>query len=172
MPQSSLQLHGTLDDFVQLVVAWVEREPVRIAAQKHTSDWFLVSSGQELAALGEPTSGITRILLSEREISDVDDSDFHDLFVIHVGNRTEEGLRESSMGVVTDDSHSLQLWQRLIRMAQEVGHAGASVVDPHTGARNHLPSHRHLQGAHDLAEQGVPMLAIAGWNLYEFDDMA
>ncbi|MDP8907669.1 MAG: hypothetical protein M3N47_00835 [Chloroflexota bacterium] len=30
----------------------------------------------------------------------------------------------------------------------------------------------HTLGTHELAEQGIKMLAIAGWNEYAFDDIA
>jgi hypothetical protein len=41
-----------------------------------------------------------------------------------------------------------------------------------SGRRMHVPDHRHMQGAHDLAAGGVRMLAAAGSAVFEFDDLA
>lgn len=75
------------------------------------------------------------------------------------------------MGMVTDDPEGLPLWRGLIAEAQREAHKGASVINPMTGDRTRLPAHPHLSGAHDLAAKGVEMLAAAGWNRYEFDDL-
>lgn len=50
-------------------------------------------------------------------------------------------------------------------------HKGAVVRNPALGAAQRLPAHLHTLGAHELAEQGVKMLAATGWNEYAFDDV-
>ena len=39
-----------------------------------------------------------------------------------------------------------------------------------SGDRGLFKSHRYTEGARALAPTGVPMLAIGGWNVYEFID--
>ncbi len=51
-------------------------------------------------------------------------------------------------------------------------HKGAVARNPALGAAQRLSAHLHTLGAHELAEQGVKMLAVAGWNEYAFDDIA
>ncbi len=131
-----------------------------------------LDSPDDLGTLTAVGSGLTRITLSQGQAPHGADPDLHGMFVIHAGTLTDEGLRESAMGAVHDDPEALNLWGGLIRRARAEAHVGASVVNPTTEARMHAPSHRHLPGAHDLASSGVVMLAAAGWNRYEFDDLA
>jgi hypothetical protein len=86
------------------------------------------------------------------------------------GSCDDEGLRESALGGATDDRETLRVWRRVIKHARSEMHVGASIRNPQTGAMDRIPDHRHTSGAHELARQGVKMLAAAGWNEFEFDD--
>jgi hypothetical protein len=92
--------------------------------------------------------------------------------VLSIGQLTDEGLRESALSAVSDSADKMDLWRRLRQNAQARMHKEASVVNPRTGARAEVPSHRHTHGAHQLAKRGCVMLAVAGTNRFEFDDMA
>ena len=65
----------------------------------------------------------------------------------------------------------LRWWIALVREEYERMHVGAWSSDEASGLRLHVPEHRHMQGAHDLAASGVPMLASGGTSTFEFDDV-
>jgi len=170
--QISLQLHATLEDLRDLVIRWASDQVVAVAAQQHTEAWLPMESVRGLESVTDVQGASTRIALACGVAPRGDDPDLRGLFVIDVGVLTGEGLRESAMGVVDEDAENLKIWRGLIRAARREAHKGASVVNPVTNERTHLPSHPHLAGAHRLAARGVAMLAAGGWNRYEFDDLA
>jgi hypothetical protein len=91
-------------------------------------------------------------------------------FLITPGTVYDGGLRESSIGGVSDDMPTLKLWRSIVRFAKAGMHTGAVVRNPRTGAEQERPHHRHTQGAHVLASEGLPMRAVAGWVEYVFTD--
>jgi hypothetical protein len=95
----------------------------------------------------------------------------HDCLVVSMGELNESSLRESAISGVTNDPDVLHLWRRLTREAKAAMHQGAWIRNPTTDARSYERAHLHTQGAHGLAQHGVTMLAAAGWNEYEFEDL-
>jgi hypothetical protein len=82
---------------------------------------------------------------------------------------TEEGLRESTIGVVSTDQDALQTWRKIIKSAKSKLRKGAWVVNPVSRARQREENHYFTDGALGASRDGVKMLAAAGWNLLELD---
>jgi hypothetical protein len=83
---------------------------------------------------------------------------------------TEEGLRESSIGVVATNQDALQTWRKIIKSAKSNLQKGAWVLNPVSGARQRDENHYFTAGALAASRDGVKMLAAAGWNQFELGD--
>jgi hypothetical protein len=84
---------------------------------------------------------------------------------------SDDRLRESALEGATQDEELLRTWRRMLRGLKASMHKGASVRG-WTGIVAAAPAHRHTAGAHQLAEQGVRMLAVAGGTEYLFEDLS
>jgi hypothetical protein len=82
----------------------------------------------------------------------------------------DEGLRASALAGFADDRETLKIWRSVVRKAKSKMHRGAVVRNAFPPSASPVPYHLHTLGAHELAQQGVKMLAIAGENWFEFDD--
>jgi hypothetical protein len=91
---------------------------------------------------------------------------------LSIGSHDADGLRESAMSGASDDSQTLKEWRALRRELNASMHAGATVRNPHSGAQQDRPTHRHSAGAHELSQRGTRMLAAAGWVEFDFTDRA
>ncbi|MCG8915241.1 hypothetical protein L6E12_05480 [Actinokineospora sp. PR83] len=94
-----------------------------------------------------------------------------EVLVLDLAHPTPGGLRQSVLGLESEDEETLKLWRKLLRQAKAGTHAGASMIGPQ-GDTAPARSSRHTPGAHDLAASGVPMLALAGTVRFVFDDVA
>jgi len=83
---------------------------------------------------------------------------------------TEDGLRESSIGVVSTDQDALQTWRKIIKSAKSNLRKGAWVLNPVSGARQRDENHYFTEGALAASRGGVKMLAAAGWNQFALDE--
>ncbi len=79
-----------------------------------------------------------------------------------IGRRTAGGLAESWLAARAKDGRGLAPWQPLVKALRAITKAGATAIDPKTGARARLRNHRHTQGARALDAAGVPILPAAG----------
>ena len=139
---------------------------------------MVVGRGAELTAVCAQLRRVDRVWLCPEGTVDPAETtpeDFAegklDCLAVSIGHRDETGLRESALGGATQRHNVLRTWRALIRTAKSEMHKGAVVRNPALGAAQRLPAHLHTLGAHELAEQGVTMLAVAGWNEYAFDDI-
>jgi hypothetical protein len=173
MTRVQLQFHAVADELLALADEWMGSHGLHGVVQRFSPD-FLVRPVAAASALGD----VRRICLRASPMDTSADSPAGFLaanpgcLVIDIGPRCEEGLRESSLAGVTDDADVLKLWRKLVRETTKRTHGGATVVNPQTGARQPWPKSHHTEGAHELAASGIPMLAVAGWVRYEFDDLA
>jgi hypothetical protein len=144
MASVALQFHMAPDEVDSLADDWARRAGLVIASRevKNSLTWI------EMTAAGS-----------------------HHKLVLIVDAVRPDGLRESAFSGETDDPAGLRKFRAFTRAAKSSMHVGATVRNPVSGAFQALPAHRHTAGAHLLAQAGTPMLAAAGWNVYEFADL-
>lgn len=85
-----------------------------------------------------------------------------DALTLDVGHRSERGLHESCLSARTGSETALKHWKRIARRLRAVTEAGATAVNPRTGATVAIPGHRFTAAAKALDQEGVPILPVAG----------
>jgi hypothetical protein len=173
-----LQFHADPAELFELAGVWAEQEGYLRTAEQFFPVYRAVVAGIGVASAEDlGINRVDRIALTPASpvLPVSDEEDFanrnRDALFIKVGARSDEGLRQSAMGGMTDDRDLAKRWKNLAAKARKQMHKGAVVRNPHTAASEHGREHLHTVGAHALAREGVKMLAIAGWNEFEFDDL-
>jgi hypothetical protein len=90
--------------------------------------------------------------------------------LLEIGRSTPDGLRESWLTARTDDADTLSKWRGLLKKLRSLTKAGAMAVNPETGARAKMRSHRFTAGAKALERNGTPILPAAGGARIELGD--
>jgi hypothetical protein len=83
-----------------------------------------------------------------------------------VGKYDKSSLKESILSVNTEDSDSLDFSRKMIKKLKTITFEGAWVASPDGTSRKYLKKHRYTDGAKKLAEKGVKLAPVAGWNSY------
>ncbi len=178
MTSVQLQFHAVGDEMIDLALKWGHEHGLRIAAE-HFGPEYRVTTLPLLRVVNasQGPSSIDRLALRQAPL-DLSAASAHQFatrnkgcFFVSAEWPTEEGLRESAMGGITDDAELLRTWRRMIRQAETSMHRGARVRSALLGTATAAPAHRHSVGAHELAEQGVKMLPAGGGNEILFDDV-
>jgi hypothetical protein len=172
--------HAEPNELVELVSRWAPAHELGLVIEQFFPLTLAVVIGSTgLAASCADLDRVDRMWMCPAGALDVfennagDDAAWmRDCLSVRIGRRDDSGVRESWLGGVTENDALLRTWRAVIRKAKTEMHKGAVIRNPVTGAVGPLPAHRHTVGAHELAERGVKMLAGAGWNEYEFDDVA
>jgi hypothetical protein len=176
MAKISLQFHGDPTELQELAATWAREFNLNMAVEQFFPDYRAIPVVD--ADLGTvPDSLKVRRVSFGLEPLDVGASSAHDFMArnphsltLTLETPTSEGLRQSALGAMTEDEESLRTWRRVIRKAKASMHKGASVVNPHSGARQQVKDHYYTDGAWRLARSGgIKMLAAAGWNRFEFN---
>jgi hypothetical protein len=81
---------------------------------------------------------------------------------LDIGRKSAKGLRESCLVARSSDPDALTVWKRIASELKAVTVAGATAVDPKTGASVRLRNHRFTKGAKELEAQGVDILPVGG----------
>jgi hypothetical protein len=179
MPRIQIQFHAAPDEALGLATQWARDHDLTVVAEQFFPDYQAVAvPGGEVSGMGGKLTRVDRVALCRRD-PDLAATAAHEFvsrnpgcLFLSIGPRDDDGLRESALGGATDDDDTLRAWRRIVKQAKAGMHQGAAVRNPHSGVAQRVPKHLHTPGAHELAEQGVTMLAAAGWNRYEFDDGA
>ncbi len=178
MTAVQLQFHAEAREMIDIAFEWAQRYGFRLAAEEYFPDYRAVQLTKGRRGDGETFRQVRRIALGRREF-DLAGSTTHqfvtrneDCLSLSIHWPTKEGLRELSLGGVTEQVDLLKSWRRMIREAKASMHKGAVIHGRLSGITSPVPAHRHTAGAHELAERGVRMLAVAGGNEYRFDDVS
>jgi len=172
-----MQFHADPAELLSMLPAWTEDLPVHLAAERFfpTYKAIAVKNGDLDRAMSE-LDHIDRVLVCLKPVAAPADSsvEFHEMnrgcFLITLGYDVSEGLREGAFSADTDDLAELKAWRKILARAKASMRRGAFAVNPRTGAKQAMRNHYFTEGARTLARQGVPMLAMAGSNRYEFID--
>jgi len=178
MPKVRLQFHASASELVELAERWAEECGCTLVVERFFPAYRADLADRTGPLVGDrPDRTVDRLALTDVP-PDLSATSAHDFAVknpralfLLVGLRSDEGLRESALGGMTEDIALAKIWRRVVRAAKTHMHRGATVSNPQTGAAARAPDHLHTPGAHTLAADGVRMLAIAGWNEFKFDDL-
>jgi hypothetical protein len=178
MPKLQLQFHAEPAELLELTAAWARTGGYGHVAEQFFPEYEVVGRTVDGPSLdGREMSNLHRIALTaEAPVLDADSEqefavDNPDALYVLVGALNADGLRQSALGAITEDRALLRRWRETVKLAKAEMHAGATVRNPNTGHAAHSRRHLHTPGAHRLADRGVAMLAIAGWNVFVFDDL-
>lgn len=89
-----------------------------------------------------------------------------DRLTIDIGALSEKGLSQSWFATQAETPSSLKLWKSLAGQLKRRTKAGATAVNPTTGASCRMRSFRYSETALNLQRADVPMLPVGGARLY------
>lgn len=175
----ALTLHGTRDELVAIAQKWADVHSFYVAVERFFPTYAAVSLplAADLAVAVAEQEPVRRLCLRREPFFDGAINERQHLvrnpecMTVVLEPLTEDGLRATAMMSKMGDEHGLREWAVLVREAAMGMHRGAWAVEPEHGGRQQVTDHWHTQGAHDLAESGVPMLAANGSALFEFFDL-
>lgn len=173
MGKVHLQFHAEPHELLCMLPRWLEGVRVYVAIERFSPQYSVSESSLREICETTDSSAVSRLALALQPITTSVQSgqEFlernRDVLTILPGTNSQEGLRESLMSTINGDQASLKEWRRVRRRALDSMYRGAVVVNPMTAARADLKDHPFSQGALDLYRQGIPMLALGGWNRYE-----
>jgi hypothetical protein len=179
MTTFTLPFHGSDAELIALAERWIHEHGVFVAVERFYPRYGAdaVPDGMPLAEAVQALGPVRRMCLRKREfeVGAITPSEFlirnPESLVIILEPQTDDGLRSTAISARMVDVEELRWWIALVREEYERMHVGASSSDAESGLRLQMPEHRHMQGAHDLAASGVPMLAAAGSAVITFDDI-
>jgi hypothetical protein len=87
-----------------------------------------------------------------------------DRLALQLPDMRPEGLREGSLGTVSEDAPHLRAWRAVIRYFRKQTTAGMWVHNPSSGARGFYKHLRYSAGIAELHRQGLQLLPFAGGN--------
>ncbi len=175
----TLPLHATPGELVALAGRWAVQHDLYVSIER----FYPVYAAAAVPLAGDLATAIAgfepvRRIGLRRDVFDVDSisASQHlmrnpETFAMILEPVTEDGLRATALASRMSEQESLRWWIDLAREASVGMHQGATAIDPDGGGRMPVPDHFHTQGAHDLAEAGVPMLASGGNAIFQFDDI-
>lgn len=174
MPRVQLQFHATPNEALQMTLEWAQEYGFHAVVERFAPTYRAEPIRETHLTSGHDEAGIDRVALCIRPpVTSAESAhQFASLnagcLFVSVGPRTEDALRESAVGGVTDEPELLRTWRAVIQKARKSMAAGAVARDPGSGATSDLPRHPYTEGARRLADDGVRMLPAAGWVEYQF----
>ena len=176
----TMPLHAARDELVALAARWAAEHDLHVAIERFYPRYqpATIPLGGDLRAAIAAFEPVRRICLRRGEFDVGAVTDLEHLarnpesFVMVLEPLTEDGLRATALTGRMGDEDALRWWIGLARAESAKLHRGAWAVDPAGGGRTRLEDHFHSAGAHELAADGVPMLASTGRAVFEFDDLS
>jgi len=171
---ASLQLHAEPEEILEfidecataielfVVFIWGGREP-RILAVKTPKE-----RTDAVREHGVPR--YARLTLQPPSLNVRTDAEFVQqnpgCFLIDIGAEKPGGLEESSVGFRTKDQAAAKIWRGLANRLRRRTSAGAVAVNPETGDRGLVRTHRYTERAAKKAQAGVRLWALGGKSFY------
>jgi hypothetical protein len=179
MTHFALPLHATREELIEIAGRWALEHDLHVSVER----WFptygalAVPFGGDVAATVAEFEPVRRIALRRGEFYTGAVNQMQHLvqnpesFVMVLEPVNEDGLRATALTSRMGDEDALRWWVGLVRAELENVTSGAWAIEPELGGRKYIANHCYTQGAFDLAQEGVPMLAAAGTAYFEFDDL-
>lgn len=168
MPSIEVYFHCVIDELVPIVRWFAEDCGGHVIATRFPPFRAeLVDTARIESALRDLTVGSLMLTWSPPVVPDgghrqsalLDANPGH--LTLEVGRLEAEGLRQSTM-TATASPEILARWKTLSRRIKSITKAGATAVNPETGATSRAREYRYTEGAKRLADEGTPMLPLAG----------
>jgi hypothetical protein len=164
---SSSQFHALPEELVQFVREQVAEFGLRVATVRHFPYRMEELDTKDLLeAFADPTV-YSLVLAVPPLVAPV--NDLNDLLqknpgalLLDIGRRTENGLRESWIRARASAPDVVKVWKKIFSRFKRVTRAGATAINPATGATSRARDHRYTEGAMALNREGVAMLPMAG----------
>ena len=177
MKRMSIQFHATPKEiitFVETAIKKLAPEAALLALRPFACSRLPNSSaGEAIAvALGETR---LRVVFANAPIDCTAKTlngfldDNPDVVLLDIGRLSASGLEESCLSIQSNSAGYLKLAQQLGKILKQVTNVGAIAVNPETGEKAKLRSHRFTDEALALAKNGVKMLPVAGKSTIQFD---
>jgi hypothetical protein len=165
MADISIQFHAHPDELEQFVSEWarkyrlnlvgVELKPFRVFRVGDTR--LDLASNLSIQRIAFFASNPDLSVNTPNEFSDQNP----DKLLLAIGRLEERGLRESWL-TAKEDSQNFPIWKKIAKELKTVTQAGAVAVNPATGAKSKLRTHRYTKGAKALEQEGMDILPVAG----------
>ncbi|HKY35098.1 MAG TPA: hypothetical protein VJN18_04095 [Polyangiaceae bacterium] len=176
MTDISIQFHAVLDEEL---LPWVARCANELDLHLAALAWppFRVTPLPlaELASVAADESihtlalSLTPPVLPAKTSGDFQDHN-PDALLVELGRVKGGGLKESGLSARTSSAEALQAWKKVASSLKAMTRAGVTAVNPKTGEKARLRSHRYTEGVKRLQLQGMKMLPIAGTAELELDE--
>jgi hypothetical protein len=170
-----IQFHALVDELIDPIKSYVEAEKVHVTALVgRPFSARETDPGALEATLKDPTVTELIFTIGPHHSAATTLRDFReqtpDALSFEIGRLEGDALKESALSGRTYSAAVLAKWQPLAKRLRKILHAGATAVNPVTGATGKVPSHRYSDGAKQLQQRGTRMLPVAGGSLYRFDE--
>ncbi|MET8063381.1 hypothetical protein [Micromonospora sp. NPDC005313] len=177
MTKLSMQFHATQAEVASWVAHWVEEFQLAIAVEVFIPG-YRVRPCERDAALDaiRDLPDMSRLVLNLTPMDLAVDSSIRflranpDVLTVSLGAQSQDELRETVIGAMTDHRESLKTWRAIIAGAKKSMLKGSIVVNPVTGARQDARGHYYTAGAREMAKRGARLLASVGWNEYHVNE--
>ncbi len=175
----ALQLHATREELIEIAAGWAAEHELHMSVERFFPDYLVgaVPAGGDLEAAIAELDPVRRICLRRTAFDIVAINQIQHVsmnpesFTIVLEPLSEDGLRATALTARMGNEDALRWWVGLVRETTDDLHRGAWAVDPQGGRRKYVSDHWHTPGAHELAADGVPMLAATGSAIFEFSDL-
>jgi hypothetical protein len=148
---------------LQMILSW--RKPAFRVAVAESAD----EARSLVGVMGVPAS--IRLTVDSPVASVQDENELlsknPSALLVEICTRMPAGLKESFLGVKTDDEASIRLWRKIADRWRKRTSAGAIAFNPSTGASGVVKTHRFTPEARRLAREAVTMWALGGKSFYE-----
>ncbi|HEY1539569.1 MAG TPA: hypothetical protein VGF63_09240 [Solirubrobacteraceae bacterium] len=176
----ALPLHALREELLELATRWSQEHGMYVSAERFFPTYAAVSLplGADIAEAIVEHEPVRRLSLRrdgpffEGAINERQHLVWNpECLTMVLEPVSEDGLRATALTSKMGDEQGLREWAGLVREAAMQMHRGSWAVDPEQGNRQQVGDHFHTVGAHDLAVDGVPMLAANGSAVFEFFDL-
>jgi len=173
MPSFAIQFHASGEEIGAFVKECLEKQQIYATLMDFPPfSAREVSSSEIRAGVNGPKAH--SIMLSERRPHLPADTSLKLMdknpgsLVLQIGKLTPEGLRESCLSTLD----ASEKWKSIARGLKKITRAGSWAINPNTGASAFARDHRYTEGAKELSERGIKMLAIGAGNFYRLGKTA
>ena|SRR5215469_15463485 len=167
----SIQFHAIPAEILPVVRSFVEQVKAHIVSVRFPPFSAVEVEPKQLEELFDDASVNFMLTLQPPVLPASNILEFIDhnpgALTLDVGRRSAKGLEESWLSVRTQDMDAVAVWRKLAKLLRSMTKAGATAVNPTTGATGVIRDHRFSPGAEALERQGVPML-VPGKSLLKF----
>jgi hypothetical protein len=167
MPDVSVQFHacpGELADFFGQCVSDYNLHVVKVTFPPYRAEEVPRDSLGDIVSESSNTEAIAFtvekpiLVKTSRDLRDENPDALH----LHLGKKSEAGLKESHLSARTTNMDSFAVWKKIAKRLKAITAPGAIAINPDTGVSGTAKWHRFTEGARKLDASGVRLLSVTG----------